>query len=270
LTGIVNDEDKVYFLQHCDFALNLLEGGAGINVKMFEYFAFGIPIITTVHGARGIDIITGKDGILTGNINFLADVRAFCDSSIEERDAIAINALELLREKYSWRSLGRNIIEVIEKQYSLSLLDKVLPLDEIALYNFNEGEPYLPIKPFYIRCAGDWGMKCHEFLNKKGLTPIAFIDEGKQGNFIDGIPIISMKQYLAEQCDSEVIVAVYKLVEFAADLVVLGIPLNDISLSWDGRQIVSMADLNGSYPYYIDANKWRNGIHEKIFAGEYS
>ena len=53
---------------------------------------------------------------------------------------------------------------------------------------------------------------------------------------IGGIPVISVKQYLEERDNSEIIVAVGQIVEFAADLMACGVSLKEISLAWDGRQ----------------------------------
>lgn len=262
LTGIVTDEEKFYYLQHCDFALNLLEGGAGINVKMFEYFAFGIPVITTVYGARGIDVTDGVDCILTEQGRYAEDIIAFCKLSMEEKDAIADNALKLLIEQYSWRSLGKKIAKELQRMYRIPVEETELPLEEIALYDFEKRQSYLPKKPFYIRCAGEWGLKCLEFLKGYGLFPIAFVDEAKdkQAEGVEGIPVISVKQFLAERGTAEVIVAVGQLVDFAGELHAEGVPIEDISLAWDGRQILTLSDLSGSYPYYNDVVKWKNEV----------
>lgn len=262
ITGIVSDEEKNYYLQHCDFALNLLEGGAGINVKMFEYFAFGIPVITTKYGARGIEVNSGVNCIITDRNNFVKDIKKFCALSIEEKNNIAKNALELLINKYSWRSLSLIIVKEMKKLYKIDFNNNALPLEEIALYAFEKRESYLPKRKFYIRCAGEWGRNCAKFLKVRGLTPIAFVDEDveKQGSYIDGIFVISLEQYLQERVDSEIIVAVWQLIDIAAELVAFRVAIEDISLAWAGRQIMHLEDLSGSYPYYNDPNKWRKEV----------
>ena len=265
ITGIVTDEEKVYYLQHCDFALNLLEAGAGINVKMFEYFAFGIPVVTTKYGARGIKLTDNEDCIITENGRFSDDIRDFCELSIQKRDNIAKNALNLLVEHYSWRSLAKKIVCRIENGYHISIFDHAIPLEEIALYQFKKFESYLPSKTVYIRCAGEWGQKCLFFLRARGIIPKAFVDEDikKQQQLIGGIPVISVKQYLEERDNSEIIVAVGQIVEFAADLMACGVSLKEISLAWDGRQIMKLSDLSGCHPYYYDPHKWKKEIVRK-------
>lgn len=40
-----------------DFGLNTIEDGSGTNVKMIEYMAARLPIVTTTFGARGVNLI---------------------------------------------------------------------------------------------------------------------------------------------------------------------------------------------------------------------
>lgn len=263
VTGVISDEEKMHYLQHCDFALNPLDGGAGVNVKMFEYFAFGIPVITTAYGARGIEVTAGKDCAMADGSGLAEAIKDFCALPAKEKDKIASAALELLQEKYSWRGIGRKIASEIESSCGISVLDNVLPLDEIALYHFEVGQPYRPKQPFYIRCAGDFGMKCMELLKKFGLRPIAFVDDKKAEKVgdIDGVPIITIEQYLSQRDDAEVIVAIGKYwPEVAAELVGRGVPLDRISLSWAGKYILSMADLSGNCPLYFEPVKYKKAI----------
>lgn len=264
-TGIISDEEKIYYLQHCDFALNLLENGAGINVKMFEYFAFGIPVISTSYGARGILVTPGKDCILTEKGNYVDDIKTFCDMSTKERDYIAENALTLLNKEYSWRSLGRKVAEEIKDMYGLPIIDSALSLEEIALYDFAETESYLPSRTFYIRCAGEYGQRCLEYLREKGLEPKAFVDKdcNKQNSMMNDVPIISLEQFLKENIEGEIIVAVSShLLDIVAELLAMGVDLENITLSWSisGRRLMRLSDLSGCRPHYSDAEKWRKEI----------
>lgn len=268
-TGVISDEEKEYYLQHCDFALNLLEDGAGINVKMFEYFAFGIPVITTEYGARGIAVNGGQNCVLTRNGHYVEDIRAFCGMTLKEKDRISQNALELLLDQYSWRSLGKRVATEIEGLYNVPIMDYALPLDEIMLYEFLETESYLPEQPFYIRCAGEYGQKCLKFVREMGLEPVAFVDEDdkKTGKIENGVPVISVHQFLEERQGKNIIVAVSfpQIIPITSELIGLNIPLQDISLSWDisGRRIMRLSDLTGCVPHYFDARKWRREIMER-------
>jgi glycosyltransferase involved in cell wall biosynthesis len=61
LLGVVSEYTKKLILSVVDFALNPMLSGSGTNLKMFDYMAAGIPIITTKFGTRGID---NKEGFI--------------------------------------------------------------------------------------------------------------------------------------------------------------------------------------------------------------
>jgi glycosyltransferase involved in cell wall biosynthesis len=61
-TGRV-DRVEPYFAA-ADAALNPLLGGAGTNVKMCEFIAARLPILTTPFGARGFELVDGESAFL--------------------------------------------------------------------------------------------------------------------------------------------------------------------------------------------------------------
>ncbi len=54
LLGVVDDPTREVVLHTVDVALNPMTSGSGTNLKMLEYAAAGIPILSTPHGARGL------------------------------------------------------------------------------------------------------------------------------------------------------------------------------------------------------------------------
>lgn len=54
LLGTVSDEEKLRHLHVADVAVNPMFSGSGTNIKMFDYLAAGLPVISTRVGARGI------------------------------------------------------------------------------------------------------------------------------------------------------------------------------------------------------------------------
>ena len=55
-TGITTDEEKEYFFSISDLAINPMLSGSGTNLKMLDYMASGIPVLSTKIGARGLNI----------------------------------------------------------------------------------------------------------------------------------------------------------------------------------------------------------------------
>src|SRR5439155_1549071 len=54
VTGAV--DDVLPFLRAADVALNPMTEGGGVNLKVPEYLAMGLPVVTTRFGMRGLDI----------------------------------------------------------------------------------------------------------------------------------------------------------------------------------------------------------------------
>jgi len=56
--------DNVYeYFLACDAAINPVMLGSGSNIKMAEYISFYLPILTTEFGARGLNMVDGRDCI---------------------------------------------------------------------------------------------------------------------------------------------------------------------------------------------------------------
>jgi glycosyltransferase involved in cell wall biosynthesis len=64
LAGRVSDAEKLLWLHAADVGINPMYSGSGTNVKMFDFMAAGLPVVSTGLGARGIattDIVLAED-----------------------------------------------------------------------------------------------------------------------------------------------------------------------------------------------------------------
>ncbi|MGY4726326.1 glycosyltransferase [Burkholderia pyrrocinia] len=107
-TGLVTEQEKDILLQLADVALNPMSTGSGTNIKMFDYMAAGLPLVTTEVGARGIDLPEG-----------FADVVSIADFPSAIKKAVRtprnIQKRIFVEEKYDWRAVSaRYINEVIK------------------------------------------------------------------------------------------------------------------------------------------------------------
>ena len=114
ITGVVSESDKTAYLSASDFAVNPMFSGSGTNIKMFDFMAAGLPVITTETGARGIErrLSNGNKTMLASGRNDFADaVRSFCGGVNGSKTGSSVSdaALELVREKYSWESISRDV-----------------------------------------------------------------------------------------------------------------------------------------------------------------
>ena len=57
LAGVVDDQKKDEILSWVDLAVNPMESGSGTNLKMLDYMAAGVPVLTTPFGARGLGLL---------------------------------------------------------------------------------------------------------------------------------------------------------------------------------------------------------------------
>lgn len=111
-TGYVKDVKKYFRL--ADIAINPMLSGSGTNIKMLEYFASGIPTITTPMGARGIEIVNGKHAIVSDLENFPYHITELLNNE-DLRRKLGENARKLAEEKYDWKKIAERANRIIER-----------------------------------------------------------------------------------------------------------------------------------------------------------
>ncbi len=107
-------EDLSATLRDSDIAIVPILQGTGVRVKILDYMAAGLPIITTKQAIQGIEAENGKHAIILNAV-----------------DDNFINAiLSLAGDKQRREMLGKNAMEFIKKEYNRaniqSKLDKML------------------------------------------------------------------------------------------------------------------------------------------------
>lgn len=105
VTGSLSAPDLDRWLAAADLAINPMFSGSGTNIKMFDFMASGLPVVTTAIGARGI--ISGG-----------ADPFRIVDGSV---DAFA-SEISRLRSAADRRKLGELAREVVERSYSWEVI----------------------------------------------------------------------------------------------------------------------------------------------------
>jgi glycosyltransferase involved in cell wall biosynthesis len=105
LLGILDEADKRRWLDAADVALNPLAQGSGTSIKMFDFMAAGIPVLTTVPGARGI-AQTGKNVMRLASREHSARALRTLLADGAERAEIATNARKLVEDFYAWERIS--------------------------------------------------------------------------------------------------------------------------------------------------------------------
>ncbi|WP_160358153.1 glycosyltransferase family 4 protein [Clostridium chromiireducens] len=114
LFGRLDKEYKDFLLFSSDIALNPIMSGAGSNLKLAEYFAFGIPTITTEFGCRGYNIENEKHAIICNTNDIDSKINMLINDN-NLREKMVINALNYVRDKLDWRILADKYSNYIEK-----------------------------------------------------------------------------------------------------------------------------------------------------------
>jgi sugar transferase (PEP-CTERM/EpsH1 system associated) len=100
VTGFVDDILPYY--HQSDYFVAPFRLARGVQNKVLQGFACGLPVISTPMGAEGIDCTKNIDILIASTADeFLSCIKNL-DSNFEFRENIRANALTLIHEKYSW------------------------------------------------------------------------------------------------------------------------------------------------------------------------
>jgi len=108
LLGVVPDGLRDTLLAIVDVALNPMSSGSGSNIKMLDYLAAGVPVITTETGARGLDL--GVEHVRFARLpEFPAALDAALAEPAQARDARARCARTLMEQRFDWSAIGASL-----------------------------------------------------------------------------------------------------------------------------------------------------------------
>lgn len=101
LKGFESDLNKIY--EEADIIINPVRFGAGLKIKNLEALAHGKPLVTTRHGARGME--TGANGVY---------------SIADDDDAFIVALSELIQNRYLRETRQQHAHGFITKNFSSS------------------------------------------------------------------------------------------------------------------------------------------------------
>jgi glycosyltransferase involved in cell wall biosynthesis len=119
ITGFLTEQEKLLYLTASDIAINPMMSGSGTNIKMFDYMAAGLPIITTDIGSRGITETDYAGIILRDRGRFLSSLRELMGNLHKVQHLGKANR-DLVEQNYSWEKispkLGALLVQNITKK----------------------------------------------------------------------------------------------------------------------------------------------------------
>jgi len=111
LNGFVNDIDEVY--RKADIVINPVRFGAGLKIKNVEALAHGLPLVTTTHGARGIEAGLNKAFLVADDADaFILAIGMLIDDPGKRR-SLGENAIHLIKDDFNTEGCFKPLIEAI-------------------------------------------------------------------------------------------------------------------------------------------------------------
>lgn len=105
VTGFIEEKDKMTYLHAADFAINPMFRGSGTNIKMFDFMAAGLPVITTSIGARGIVSESGNGVLVTIKEDFPRKVAQLLKQNYDSLMLQGLKGREYVEKKFSWETI---------------------------------------------------------------------------------------------------------------------------------------------------------------------
>jgi glycosyltransferase involved in cell wall biosynthesis len=107
LLGPLDEPCKDLVVASTDVALNPVVSGSGTNLKMLEYFAAGVPVVSTSVGVRGLAARDGEHLLTAGREDFASVLGGLIEEDAAAKQARTLRARRLVEERFDWRAIAR-------------------------------------------------------------------------------------------------------------------------------------------------------------------
>lgn len=115
LAYMISDEEKMELFRIADVAINPMISGSGTNIKMFDFMAAGLPVVSTKTGARGLAIQDSIDGLVCSIEEFPDRIRRLLDDCTLYK-SISDNGKKLVEDRYDWKKIAYLMVNMIQKK----------------------------------------------------------------------------------------------------------------------------------------------------------
>lgn len=116
LTGEISSRKKALLFSYADIALNPMIYGSGTNIKMLEYFAYGIPVISTPLGVRGLNVENEKQCIICEIDQFEKAIKKLKNCSLSSKNSLAVNARKYVESEFNWKVIAERTFKYIHSK----------------------------------------------------------------------------------------------------------------------------------------------------------
>lgn len=113
LMGAVDMETRDLMMSIADVALNPMLSGSGTNLKMLDYMAAGVPVISTEFGARGLNITDREHYFRSSTSDLHTALVAIRQTSEADLERLILTARTRVEDEYSWAVIADRFLEEI-------------------------------------------------------------------------------------------------------------------------------------------------------------
>ena len=119
LLGVVDDGTKLSWMRAADVALNPLAEGSGTSIKMFDFMAAGLPVLSSPVRSRGI-ASTGESPFVLSQLKDFASSFGTLLEAPDHRDVLGRRSRKIVEDFYAWErispSLGRMLLKRLREK----------------------------------------------------------------------------------------------------------------------------------------------------------
>ena len=118
--GVVTEADKDVLMRAADIGLNPVVSGSGTNLKLVEYLAYGLVVVSTTFGARGIEF---KDEFFVCGIDAFKETFGHTIDRLENIDSVRKKARRLSL-KYDWEKISLKLQTRLQLEMDLESVSR--------------------------------------------------------------------------------------------------------------------------------------------------
>lgn len=115
--GFVASAMKSALLSNADVGLNPMIGGGGSNLKIPDYLAHGLPIVSSTFGQRGFSL-GEAEGLFAVPLSEFVGGIAKVIASFDAVPFDASRALEIIRTNYAWNCISEKFLHELRRAFS--------------------------------------------------------------------------------------------------------------------------------------------------------
>ncbi|WP_158588350.1 glycosyltransferase [Henriciella mobilis] len=112
--GRVSNAAKNELLEKSSVALNPMSSGSGSNLKVLEYMSWGLPIVSTPFGVRGIDVEPGKH-VFSAPLNQFKTTLEKAVRDLKAANEIGLRAQAEVASRYDWSEVVKPLASALQE-----------------------------------------------------------------------------------------------------------------------------------------------------------